>query len=105
MAKKGIGVHGTDTERKKGSANPAKASKCPVSKETFLKDALPIKVTIGDQVIYLTPREFASGSFGWYASEKPTMLIGTVPVKTMGNLTLIVIGSKPGENATEDVPS
>jgi hypothetical protein len=42
----------------------------------------------------LDPREFSSGSFGWFASEKLVIPVGSKRVRCQMSLNVTVIGSK-----------
>ena len=94
MAKK-IGVHGTDAETGRNKAG----SKCPISREQFAKSAPVLMIDFGDGKqpigkMIAGPREFASGSMGWYAGEKITVMVDGVPVKVQVGINLTVVGSK-----------
>ena len=77
-----------------GSGGAAKKAECPVSRQEFTDQAKPVAAKIGDQTVILTPKEFATGSFGFFGNEKMVVMIGDTPVKVQGNLMLTVVGSK-----------
>lgn len=71
---------------------------CPVSREQF-KKATPLKVVItqGDAVVatlLASPKEFATGSFGFFANEKLIVEVGGIPMKVQSNLLMTAVGSK-----------
>jgi hypothetical protein len=70
---------------------------CPVTREKFGTEGKPLLVSIGDRQIVATPREFSTGSFGWYAGEKVIVDVGGTPVRVQVGLTLTVIGSKEAD--------
>ncbi len=74
-----------------------KKTECPISSVDFLAKAQGLVVKAGDQTKVLEPRKFSSGSFGWYCSEKITVMVDGVPLKCQANLSLIVVGSKPSK--------
>lgn len=85
-----VGVHGNDAETGRAE-RPKKA--CPITREQF-KRATPVLAVINGENKALSPREFSTGSFGFHAVEKVTVLIDGVPTPCQGNLMLTVIGSK-----------
>jgi hypothetical protein len=95
-----VGVHGTDQERS-GTTTAASSKKtvCPLTKEQFLEKGGVLKITLGDggPTIIVEPREFSSGSLGWYGNDKVTIVVDGVPVKVQVGLNLVLVGSKPGE--------
>lgn len=80
---------------KNGSATPAKKSECPITKEAFAEKAKPLAVVINGETKVATPKEFASGSFGYFFNEKVVVMIDGIPVKLQANVILTVVGSKP----------
>lgn len=71
------------------------APKCPVTKEQFFKNAKPLMVTVNGTPMVATPKEFSSGSFGWYLNGKTPVEVDGVPVNVQLGFNLTVIGSKP----------
>ena len=45
---------------------------CPISRADFLANAKPITIDLGGHPITAEPREFSTGSFGWYVNAKST---------------------------------
>lgn len=62
---------------------------CPISKSRFIDKAtaLPMTVTV-------LPREFSTGSVGWFNNGKVDATVDGVAVKCQMNVTLTVSGSK-----------
>jgi hypothetical protein len=67
---------------------------CPVSLEEFRRDAKPLPVKIGDVPMIALPKEFSTGSLGWYGNGQTTVMIGGVPVKVQVGVTLTIANSK-----------
>lgn len=70
-----------------------------ISKAAFRRGAKPLEVQIqaGGKIVgefELDPREFSSGSFGWFASEKVNALVGKERVRCQLSLNVTVIGSR-----------
>jgi hypothetical protein len=70
------------------------AKPCPVSKTDFMAKAEPLKVDIAGSTMTAEPRDFATGSFGWYLSGKVTVNVDGKPVSVQVGANLIVVGSK-----------
>lgn len=75
----------------------APKSKCPITREDFLKNAKPLVVKIGEENRSGDVKEFASGSFGWYSGDKVVIDVGGVPVRCQVTMSIVVVGSKPAE--------
>lgn len=71
-----------------------KKNPCPITREQFGK-AIPVTVRIGETaVLVASPKFFSTGSMGWYAGDKATIMVDGVPVKVQVGLNLTVVGSK-----------
>jgi hypothetical protein len=79
------------------SAAPASKprTECPISKEDFNKHAVPLTVKIGENVMAASPKEFSTGSFGYYSNGKTVVEINGVAVTCQVGITVTAIGSKP----------
>lgn len=75
---------------------PTKKTDCPVTREQFRELAKSLEVRIGTDgpVKHATPKEFSTGSFGWYAGDKIELKIGDAVVKVQVGINLTVVGSK-----------
>jgi hypothetical protein len=73
---------------------PKEATKCPITKETFKQKAMPVATKIGDVLLSIMPKEFSTGSFGFYGNGKVTQLVNGVPVVFQTNVQMVAIGSK-----------
>ncbi len=67
---------------------------CPISRADFLAKAEPLKIDIGGQTLVAEPREFSTGSFGWYVNSKTTVTVDGKPLSIQVGMNLIVVGSK-----------
>jgi hypothetical protein len=68
---------------------------CPISRPDFLAKAEPLKIDLGNgQVLHAEPREFSTGSFGWYVNSKATITVDGKPLSVQVGMNLIVVGSK-----------
>ncbi len=79
---------------------PAKTT-CPISRPDFLEKAEPVKITINGFEVTADPREFSTGSFGWYFNGKAPVGVGGKNVTVQVGLNLIVVGSKDLPKAGE----
>ncbi len=67
---------------------------CPISRADFLAKAQPVKVELNGSPMHAGPREFSTGSFGWYLNGKATIVVDGKPVQVQVGLNLTVVGSK-----------
>jgi hypothetical protein len=66
----------------------------PVSRAEFKEKAKPVEVVIDGNKMVGAPREFSTGSLGWYINGKATIMVGDTPVTVQVGLNLTVVGSK-----------
>jgi len=68
---------------------------CPISRPDFLAKAEPLKIDVGNgQTLIAEPREFSTGSFGWYVNSKANITVDGKPLSVQVGMNLIVVGSK-----------
>ncbi len=67
---------------------------CPLSRADFLAKAEPLKIDINGFPMIAEPREFSTGSFGWYVNGKATQTIDGKNISVQVGMNLIVVGSK-----------
>lgn len=72
-------------------------SECNISRGQFRLGAQPIQVIVNGVPLTAIPKEFSTGSLGWYLNGKMTVLIGGVPVKCQIGCNITVVGSKEAE--------
>jgi hypothetical protein len=67
---------------------------CPIDRGDFLKSASAVTFEIAGTPVTAEPREFSTGSFGWYFTGKVNIEVNgkKLPVQVGCNLT--VVGSK-----------
>jgi hypothetical protein len=71
-----------------------KKTECPIKRKHFLEKAGQLTVKIGDQTLYLAPKEMSTGSFGYHASEKAQLVVDGIAVKFQVNILAVAVGSK-----------
>ena len=74
----------------------AKSSKATlaITREQFRTAAKPITVVINGKEYTAAPKEFSTGSLGWYLNGKVSVEVDGVPVPVQIGLNLTVVGSK-----------
>jgi hypothetical protein len=80
----------------------AKKTSCAITREQF-RHAKPITVVINDQRLDAEPKEFSTGSLGWYLNAKVTVEVDGVRVPVQVGMNLTVVGSK--ELPRDEAPS
>lgn len=80
------------------SQNTKPKTVCPMDRAAFAAYAKALECTIGNQPVIAGARsgkqEFSTGSFGWGASTKITVVVNGVAVPCQLSLNLTAIGSK-----------
>ena len=71
----------------------AKKTSCPITRQQF-KHAKPVTVVINDQRLDAEPKEFSTGSLGWYLNAKVTLEVEGVRVPVQVGMNLTIVGSK-----------
>lgn len=64
------------------------------SKQTFREHSEPVKVTIADNVFRALPKQFSTGSFGWYHSGKMLVDFSGELLTCQVSMSVVVVGSK-----------
>ena len=72
----------------------AKKTTCAVTRPQFREGAKPINIKIGENLMIADPKEFSTGSLGWYLNGKATVEINGVPVTVQIGMNLTIVGSK-----------
>jgi hypothetical protein len=67
---------------------------CPISRADFLAKASSVKVELDGFPMHAAPREFSTGSFGWYVNGKANIMVDGKPISVQVGLNLTVVGSK-----------
>jgi hypothetical protein len=82
------------SKNKSKSKPESKKTQCPVSRKEFNDAAAQVLAEVGGQCVGLDPREFSTGSIGWYHNGKINIRVGDKVVVAQANLTLTVVNSK-----------
>jgi hypothetical protein len=72
----------------------AKKSVCPISREDFAEKAQPVEVVINGMPMTAEPKEFSTGSLGWYLNSKANIKVGEKSVTVQIGMNLTIVGSK-----------
>ena len=70
------------------------AKPCPISKTDFTAKAQPLKVEVNGVALAAEPKEFSTGSFGWYLNAKTTITVDGKLLTVQIGANLTVAGSK-----------
>ena len=80
---------------------------CPVSRDECKASAPTLRIMVGEREFKANPREFSTGSLGWYVNDKMDIDIGGKSVTIQLGLNLTVVGSKdlpPNPGSTAPAP-
>jgi len=80
--------------------NSTRKTQCPVSREQFSTHAKPVTVAINNQPLSSSPKQFSTGSMGWFANGKVQVVIDGIPVMCQVSTNITVIGSKDLPNSS-----
>lgn len=72
----------------------AKKSTCPITRKQFQTAAKPVEILVNGNRWVAAPKEFSTGSLGWYLNEKVSIEIDGVPVTVQIGMNLTIVGSK-----------
>ncbi len=78
----------------KTDAAPATGKECPVTKEQWAKGKKPLLATVAGVQIVLNPKDFDSGTLGWFGNGSFIADIDGVPVKVTFQVQGFVPNSK-----------
>jgi hypothetical protein len=67
---------------------------CPITRADFLAKAQPITIELAGFPVTAEPREFSTGSFGWYVNAKSPIEVDGKKLSVQVGMNLIVVGSK-----------
>lgn len=67
---------------------------CPITRAQFRENAEPITVKVGDMELIADPKEFSTGSLGWYLNSKAPVKVGDKTVTVQIGMNLTIVGSK-----------
>lgn len=83
-------------ERQMGNKKQTQAS--AMTRKAFMEAAEAPKVKFGEKVITVPPKQFSTGSCGFYASSKVTVDVAGQPLTLQCQFSCQVIGSKQWED-------
>jgi hypothetical protein len=69
---------------------------CPITRKEFMANAKPLNVSVNGSPMVALPKEFATGSFGWYLTGKVAVEVGDTLVPIQIGMNMTAIGSKNG---------
>lgn len=67
---------------------------CPITRQQFSAGAKPVEVTINGNRMTAHPKEFSTGSLGWYLNGKTEIEVNGVMVTVQVGMNLTIVGSK-----------
>lgn len=67
---------------------------CPITRDDFRSSAQPLEVAINGMTHIADPKEFSTGSLGWYLNSKMTIKVGEKNVTVQMGLNFTIVGSK-----------
>jgi hypothetical protein len=65
-----------------------------LTRESFRQHARPLNVVVNGVPLSAEPKEFSTGSLGWYCGGKLTITLDGIPVRVQVGLNLTAVGSK-----------
>lgn len=69
----------------------------PADRASIFAAMKPVLLTLEGTPLTGAPKEFSTGSLGWYCSGKATVLVDGKPVQVQVGCNITVIGSKTGD--------
>lgn len=72
----------------------AKATTCPISRDQFKGSGKALPVQIAGQSMLAEPKEFSTGSLGWYLNGKAVVEVDGKPISVQIGMNLTIVGSK-----------
>jgi hypothetical protein len=84
------------------SSNSTRKTTCAITRQQYTANAKPVTVAINNQPLSASPKQFSTGSMGWFANGKVSLIVDGIPVQCQVSLNITVIGSKdlPFDTAT-----
>jgi len=67
---------------------------CPITRQQFQSSAKPVQVSIAGSTMLAEPKEFSTGSLGWYLNGKTIIEIDGVRVSVQIGMNMTIVGSK-----------
>jgi hypothetical protein len=73
---------------------PMAKTTCPINRQQFTDGAKPVEVVINGNKMTAHPKEFSTGSLGWYLNGKTEIDVNGVAVTVQVGMNLTIVGSK-----------
>ncbi|MBX7074550.1 MAG: hypothetical protein K1X71_15515 [Pirellulales bacterium] len=67
---------------------------CPITRADFREHAEAVEITIGGIPMTADPKEFSTGSLGWYLNNKVNLKVGDKTITAQIGMNLTIVGSK-----------
>ncbi len=67
---------------------------CSITRADFRERAEPVEIVIGGIPMSADPKEFSTGSLGWYLNSKVNLKIGDKSVTVQIGMNMTIVGSK-----------
>jgi hypothetical protein len=67
---------------------------CPINRQQFQDGAKPVEVIVNGNKMTAQPKEFSTGSLGWYLNGKTEIDVNGVAVTVQIGMNLTIVGSK-----------
>ena len=67
---------------------------CPITRQQFQDGAKAVEVVINGTTMLADPKEFSTGSLGWYLNGKTVIEVNGVKVTVQVGLNMTIVGSK-----------
>ncbi len=67
---------------------------CPITRPQFRDGAKAVEIAINGTPMLAEPREFSTGSLGWYLNGKTVIDVNGTKVTVQVGINLTVVGSK-----------
>jgi hypothetical protein len=80
----------------------AKKTTCPITRKEFRDGAKPLTIVIEGNSMTADPKEFSTGSLGWYLNNKANVEIDGKRVTVQIGMNLTIVGSKELPKDGED---
>jgi hypothetical protein len=72
----------------------AKKTTCPINRAQFRAGAKAVPIVIAGATMLADPKEFSTGSLGWYLNGKAVIEVDGAPVSVQIGMNLTIVGSK-----------
>ena len=67
---------------------------CPITRDDFRNHAQALEIVVAGVPMQADPKEFSTGSLGWYLNNKASVKVGDRTVTVQIGMNLTIVGSK-----------